>query len=75
MARMTQAQKDAVPANKRAGPKGTWPLTDDAHIRSARSYERFATPSEKKKIDAAARKAGIGKLAKKSKTKKAKKKS
>jgi hypothetical protein len=73
MARMTKKQKDAVPASKRAGPKGTWPLTDKAHIRSARSYERFANPSEKKKIDAAAKKAGIGALAKKKTKKKTKK--
>ena len=63
MARLTAAQRKKIPASKTASGKkgGAFPLEDKAHIRAARSFERYATPSEKKKIDAAARKAGVGK--------------
>ena len=62
MARLTAAQRKRVPAAKTASGKkgGAFPLEDKAHIRAARSLERFASPSEKKKIDAAAKRAGIG---------------
>lgn len=62
MARLTAAQRKKIPASKTASGKkgGAFPLEDKAHIRAARSFERYASPAEKKKIDAAARKAGIG---------------
>lgn len=52
-----------MPAKEFAGgkpkgkPTGRFPLNDKAHIRAAEAYERYATPAEKKKIDAAAKKA------------------
>lgn len=73
MARLSAAQRKKMPASEFAGGKGgkagatgRFPLNDKAHIRAAKSYERFATPAEKKKIDAAASRAGVGKSAKKS---------
>ena len=66
MARLTAAQRKAIPASKFAGgkskanPTGSFPLNDKTHIRAARSLERFASPAEKKKIDAAAKREGIG---------------
>jgi hypothetical protein len=63
MARLTAAERKKIPASKTASGKkgGAFPLNDKNHIRAARSLERFASPSEKSKINAAARKAGIGK--------------
>ncbi|WP_321951899.1 hypothetical protein [Paraburkholderia bannensis] len=63
MAVLTTKQRKAMPANEFAGGKpkgkseGRFPLNDKAHIKAAESYERFATPAEKQKIDAAANKA------------------
>jgi hypothetical protein len=63
MAKLTTAQRRAMPAKEFAGGKpkgektGRFPLNDKAHIKAAESYERFATPAEKQKIDAAAAKA------------------
>jgi hypothetical protein len=63
MATLTAAQRKAMPAKEFAGGKpkgeatGRFPLNDKSHIRAAESYERYATPAEKKKIDAAASKA------------------
>jgi hypothetical protein len=64
MAKLTAAQRREMPAKEFAGGKGgkagatgRFPLNDKAHIRAAESYERFATPTEKKRIDAAAKKA------------------
>ena len=66
MARLTAAQRNKIPASKFAGPKDRrFPIQDAAHIRAARSYERFATPAERRKIDAAARSHGIGQKGKK----------
>ena len=46
---------------KMAEPEqGKFPIDTPAHIRAARGYERYATPEGKKKIDAAAKSAGIG---------------
>jgi len=49
-------------ARKRLSPKDfadpkdrRFPLEDKAHVQAAESYERYATPAERKKIDAAAR--------------------
>lgn len=64
MAALTTKQRKAMPAKEFAGGKGgeagdtgRFPLNDKAHIKAAESYERFATPAEKQKIDAAASKA------------------
>lgn len=63
MAKLTTTQRKAMPAKEFAGgkpkgkPEGSFPLNDKAHIKAAESYERFATPAEKKKIDTAANKA------------------
>ena len=63
MSKLTTKQRKAMPAKEFAGGKpkgettGRFPLNDKAHIKAAESYERFATPAEKQKIDAAANKA------------------
>lgn len=63
MTKLTTSQRKNMPASEFAGGKpkgdatGRFPLNDKAHIRAAESYERFATPAEKKRIDAAADKA------------------
>ena len=64
MAKLTTAQRKSMPAKEFAGGKGgkagstgRFPLNDKAHIKAAESYERYATPAEKQKIDAAAKKA------------------
>jgi len=62
MAKLSTAQRKSMPAKEFAGGKpkgdatGRFPLNDKAHVKAAESYERFATPAEKKKIDAAASK-------------------
>lgn len=72
MAELTAKQRRAMPASKFAGgkskknPTGSFPLNDKKHIANAESRERFATPAEKSKINAAARRAfPKGKAAKK----------
>lgn len=74
MAKLTASQRKKMPASEFAGGKGgkagatgRFPLNDKAHIRAAKSYERYATPAERKKIDAAAKKAGVGQKNKKGK--------
>lgn len=63
MATLTAKQRKKMPAKEFAGgkstknPEGRFPLNDKAHIANAESRERFATPAEKKRIDAAAKKA------------------
>lgn len=57
MAALTTKQRKAMPASQFAGPKGHFPINDKKHIANAESRERFATPAEKTKIDAAAKKA------------------
>lgn len=64
MAVLTTKQRKAMPAKEFAGGKGgkagatgRFPLNDKKHIAAAESYERYATPAEKTKIDAAANKA------------------
>lgn len=63
MATLTAAQRKSMPAKDFAGGKpkgeatGRFPLNDKAHIKAAESYERYATPAEKQKIDSAAKKA------------------
>jgi len=58
VAKLTAKTRDKIPAKKFANPKERrFPLEDKAHIRAAESYKRFASPAEKQKIDAAAKKA------------------
>lgn len=63
MAKLSTAQRKAMPASEFADgkpkgkPEGSFPLNDKKHIAAAESYERFATPAEKTKIDATADKA------------------
>lgn len=65
MAKLTTKARNSLSSSKFANPtERRFPLQDKAHIRSARSYERFASPAEKTKIDAAAARAGIGKKTK-----------
>ena len=60
MARLTQAQRNRIPKSKFAGKDERFPIDTKKRVRSARTFERYATPAEKKKIDAAARRDGIG---------------
>jgi hypothetical protein len=62
MATLTTKQRKAMPASKFAGGKGgkagdtgRFPLNDKRHVAAAESYERYATPAEKTRIDAAAK--------------------
>ena len=67
MAALTTNQRKAMPAKDFAGGKGgkggkagdtgRFPLNDRKHIAAAESYERYATPAEKTKINAAAKRA------------------
>lgn len=64
MAVLTTKDRKAMPAKEFAGGKGgkagdtgRFPLNDKKHVAAAESYERYATPAEKSRIDAAARKA------------------
>jgi hypothetical protein len=57
MAKLTAAARKKIPAGKFAGPGRSFPIEDKAHIRAAESYERYASPSTKAKINAAANKA------------------
>lgn len=58
MARLTAKTRSKIPTSKFAEPKQRkFPLQDKAHIRAAESYERYASPAAKKKINAAAKRA------------------
>lgn len=58
MAKLTTKGRRALPSADFANPKERkFPIQDKSHIKAAESYERFATPAEKQKIDAAANKA------------------
>ncbi len=57
MAKLTAAARKKIPAGKFAGPGRSFPIEDKAHIRAAESYERYASPATKAKINAAANKA------------------
>jgi len=58
MATLTAKTRSKIPSSKFANPeKRRFPLQDKAHIRAAESYERYASPAEKSKINAAAKKA------------------
>jgi len=59
MARLTMAERKKLPASsfavpsKRPGP-GSFPIPDKAHAIAAKSREHFASPGERKAIDAKA---------------------
>ena len=65
MARLTAAARKRVPASKTGLPSkrtkkggavsGSYPMPDKAHARAAKAYAaRYATPAERKRIDAKA---------------------
>jgi hypothetical protein len=55
MARLTAAQRNALPASDFAGPNRTYPVPDAAHAAAAKGRAtQFASPSLKAKIDAKA---------------------
>lgn len=56
MARLTAAQRKKLPAKDFAGPNRSFPMNDAAHVRAAKSLERFASPATKKRINARAKK-------------------
>jgi len=58
VAKLTASSRKKIPTSKFAEPgKRKFPIQDKAHIRAAESYERFASPAGKAKINAAAKKA------------------
>ena len=57
MAKLTAAARKKIPASKFAGPGRSFPINDKAHVKAAESYERYASPGTKAKINAAAKKA------------------
>lgn len=59
MATLSEKQKKAVPKTERGLPSksgtGSYPMPDKAHARAAKAYAaRYATPAERKRIDAKA---------------------
>ena len=59
MARLSAKARKAIPASEFAGSKGHFPIEDPDHVRAAVREEKFASPAEKAKINAAARRDGI----------------
>lgn len=58
MAKLTAKTRSKIPSSKFADQKDRkFPLQDKKHIAAAESYERYASPSTKAKINAAANKA------------------
>lgn len=57
MARLTTAERNALPASDFAGPNRTYPVEDASHARNAKSRAaQFASSALKKKVDAKANK-------------------
>jgi len=57
MSKLNAASRKALPASKFAGPGRSYPIPDKAHAADAKAMAaRFASPSVKKKVDAAANK-------------------
>lgn len=57
MARLTTAQRNALPASDFAGPNRSYPINDAAHARAAKSRaSQFASAALRKKVDAKANK-------------------
>lgn len=59
MARLTAAQRKALPKSDFAGPDGSFPMPDKAHARAALSLSRYASPATKARIKSKARAMGI----------------
>jgi hypothetical protein len=58
MAKLSTLARKRLKPSDFADPKDrAFPLEDRRHIANAESRERYATPAERKKIDAAARRA------------------
>jgi hypothetical protein len=66
VARLTTAERNALPDSAFAGPNRTYPVEDAAHARNAKSRAaQFAGASLKKRVDARANKVlGKGSAAK-----------
>lgn len=64
MARLTAAQRRALPDSAFAGPNRTFPMNDAAHKKAAVMLERFASPKTRAKIKA---RAGVKRYGKKGK--------
>jgi hypothetical protein len=57
VARLTAAQRNALPDSAFAGPNRTYPIPDKSHAANAKARaSQHASPALKKKIDAAANK-------------------
>lgn len=57
MARLTAAQRNALPASKFAGPNRSYPIPDASHAANAKARAtQNASPSLKAKVDAKANK-------------------
>lgn len=55
MARLTAAQRKALPASDFAGPNRSYPINDKSHAANAKArVSEFGSPSLKKKVDAKA---------------------
>ena len=55
MARLTTAERNALPDSDFAGPHRSYPIEDAAHARNAKSrVSQFGSPSLKKKVNAKA---------------------
>lgn len=55
MARLTTAERNALPDSAFAGPNRSYPVEDAAHARNAKARaSQFAGPALKKKVDAKA---------------------
>ena len=57
MARLTAAERNALPDSAFAGPNRTYPVEDAAHARNAKARaSQFASAALKKRVDAKANK-------------------
>lgn len=55
MAKLTAAERNALPASDFAGPNRSYPVEDKAHARNAKSrVSQFGSAALKKKVDAKA---------------------
>lgn len=57
MAKLTTAERNALPDSDFAGPNRSYPINDKNHAKAAKGRaSEFASPSLKKKVDAKANK-------------------
>lgn len=55
MAKLTTAERNALPAKDFAGPNRSYPVNDASHAKNAKArVSQFGSPSLKKKVDAKA---------------------